>query len=1110
MKQSPGPLSKVPRGAASGRGLLRRCVVASFEVVVALLLLQGTAATAQGVIYSPGAIDLGKATVGSTSDPQQMNFTISGTSPVTVGSVTAVSEGVQQSDFAIASQNCTGTLAPPSNCTVSVMFAPTQAGVRRGAVELNDTSNHPLVTVAVHGIGEGAEVVFSPGTAVAVASLPALSPATYGTTAVAFDAAGNLYFNDYRNNRLLKRSATGVYSVLATSVITSTPSAIALTATGTLLVSSPTQSLVYSIVGGVATPLTYSGVTLKQPSGLAIDANGYLYTADATSNAIYRSNVDGSNAAALPLKGLSPALAGPIGLVIGVDGALYAVDGNNDRVLRVDLTTYAVTVVPLSPITLSQPYGIETDPSGMMYVADPGNHRIVAIAPNGGGATTLALQGASLVVPTGIAINGTGDLAVADYSLGLVDIHRSTGTLTFPAATPADTFDSVDGALPFTVLNVGNQSAQFTVPAGTTLNPAISTNAFGVQGGTCPLVSSTTLPTSAQLASGSSCTYSVGFTPTVVGTNTAALTLSDSTLSSAASPQMQVLTLNGTGTASPYSLQIVITPNAATLGTPLSFSVTVGGGNPAAYRGTLTFTSTDPTATFLSGTTYTFTAADAGMHIFAASAGVLFGQTGTWTISATDGTISQTSNPVVISAVPAASTTTVVTSSAYAVNVGTQVTLTATVSCSTTPTGMLTFYDNGAPIGTVPLANSTAALGYILATPGAHSITATYAGDNNCAMSTSLPITINATQPLATSTTTLTATPLSLAVGGTVSLTATVACAVPGVTPAGSIAFFDNGVQIVAASNFNGLTSTATDTVTTAGAHSLTAIYSGDNNCATSTSPAVVVTATAQAATTTTLTATPNPVTVGGVVALTATVSCTTTPTTTVSFSVNGNLFDTEVVSATGTASSSYTVPAAGTYTFAATYAGDANCQMSTSQATTVSTGDFSFSLGSAGTTTQTIFPGKTAAYPFDVAPLNSATLLAPVTFSVSGQPANTVVTFTPSSLAAGSSGGQVVLSVTPPQLAAMSQPKPFAGFMHDAPIAFGLLLLPFAFRRKRRRLASLALVLLLGLGSLGLTGCLTDQASGYFGSTPQTYNLTVSATSGGVTHSVNVTLVVE
>jgi hypothetical protein len=82
--------------------------------------------------------------------------------------------------------------------------------------------------------------------------------------------------------------------------------------------------------------------------------------------------------------------------------------------------------------------------------------------------------------------------------------------------------------------------------------------------------------------------------------------------------------------------------------------------------------------------------------------------------------------------------------------------------------------------------------------------------------------------------------------------------------------------------------------------------------------------------------------------------------------------------------------------------------------------------------------------------------------------------------------------------------------------IALGLLLLPLAGARRMRRNGRAAgrylflmLVLLTGaVATAGLTGC--GSGNGFFGHAPQTYNITITATSGTIQHSVNTTLIVQ
>src|SRR3989475_781968 len=270
---------------------------------------------------------------------------------------------------------------------------------------------------------------------------------------------------------------------------------------------------------------------------------------------------------------------------------------------------------------------------------------------------------------------------------------------------------------------------------------------------------------------------------------------------------------------------------------------------------------------------------------------------------------------------------------------GQAVTLSATVRGPVgdplVPTGTLTFKDGATTLAAVALVNGSASLVTSALGAGAHSLTASYSGSLEFAVSTSAVVTqaVNKGQ----TTTTLTSTPNPSLAGQAVTLSTTVTAVAPAVgVPIGTVTFMDGATSLATVALVNGSATLVTSALTT-GNHSLTAAYSGGGNFLASTSTVVTQTVN-PGSTSTVLTSTPNPSTTGQTVTLNATVTAVApavgVPTGTMTFRDGATVLGTATL-VNGSASISISTLAAGSHPLTAAYGGSATFAASTSAVVT-------------------------------------------------------------------------------------------------------------------------------------------------------------------------------
>jgi Big-like domain-containing protein len=396
----------------------------------------------------------------------------------------------------------------------------------------------------------------------------------------------------------------------------------------------------------------------------------------------------------------------------------------------------------------------------------------------------------------------------------------------------------------------------------------------------------------------------------------------DSTHATSTSPYVtQVVNKNASTTT------LVSSANPSIVGQAVTYTATV---SPAAATGAITFREggvaipgcAKLVVTSGAATTCTTTYSTAGWHSIIA----VYGGDNNY-VTSTSSTLTQ-----VIHGDPS---TVTLSSSLNPSMVGQAVTFTATVSPATA-TGTVEFTNSGIAIAGCTarsVSSGSATCTTTFSTAGSPWIRAVYSGDSTHATSTSPYVTQVVNKNA--STTTLVSSANPSIVGQAVTYTATVSPA----AATGAITFREGGVAIPGCAKLvvtSGAATTCTTTYSTAGWHSIIAVYGGNETYATSTSPTLTQVIHGDP-TTVTLSSSLNPSMVGQAVTYTATVN-PAEATGTVAFQEAGTALtgcSAQTINS-GHATCSVTRYASwGSYEITATYSGDSNDLSSTSSTST-------------------------------------------------------------------------------------------------------------------------------------------------------------------------------
>jgi hypothetical protein len=258
----------------------------------------------------------------------------------------------------------------------------------------------------------------------------------YEFDGLAADPGGNVYYAETRYDRVIKLSAAGSASILASSrggggiaidAVTFRPLALASDMHGNLYIADTNNQLIRKItpdgtvtmVAGQTWPQgtpsraidgDAASARFARPEGIAVDAAGDVYVLDTLSEQYYDSDRDESFSALTLVRKIT-ASTGAVTTVAGMPQSW----GQNDA--RGQHGSWGPSdAAGLSP-RFSNARGIEVDTAGNIYIADRGHSAVRKVTPDG---TVSTIAGGQYLNPFGsladITVAANGDLYVTDSS----------------------------------------------------------------------------------------------------------------------------------------------------------------------------------------------------------------------------------------------------------------------------------------------------------------------------------------------------------------------------------------------------------------------------------------------------------------------------------------------------------------------------------------------------------------------------------------------------------------------------------------------------------------------------------------------------------------------
>jgi len=508
-------------------------------------------------------------------------------------------------------------------CSVNVKFAPTQAGTRRGNLQIA-TATSTAVSYFPGGTGVAANTSVDPASTDTLGIKQTIPITAYNITneVVTFTgvntlSAGQLVTlsgfptSTFFNGVTVTVSSTGLSGTQFEAPITLanvnqttesgtgtdygglTPTGVAVDASGAAYIADSLGNRLVKVSAGNTTVTTLIASGLSKPAQVAVDGAGNVYVADTGNNRIAKTSATGGT-----VTSLGTGLSAPQGVAVDNQGDVFVADTGNNRVVEltpnggqkavnltglsspaklaidanddlfaVDSGNNRVVELPVASeqiainlgTTTITPIAVAVDAAGDLYIADSASLSVVEFAPGSVNGNQL-LTG--LVTPKGVAVDSNGSLYVADSSEpGVLYANRALPTTSFP-----NTNLNTSNSAALNVTNTGNATLAFN---GSQLTTAVgNTTVFSVTAATSNGCSLT-----ATVASGSACGLTATFLPTAKGNFSETVSL----VTNAANVATSGALLNGTGVllVSTSTVIAITAPTTPTINYAQSVTATI-------------------------------------------------------------------------------------------------------------------------------------------------------------------------------------------------------------------------------------------------------------------------------------------------------------------------------------------------------------------------------------------------------------------------------------------------------------------------------------------------------------------------------------------------------